>query len=244
MVFLCGPSINFFFGSFLLYYSLRFKIIVSLAFFCLNNCHFRIPMQHLLLFFHYYTRIYWISSNLTIPLTTINKGILVNDINFIIEINTIYHFLKNRTQTLKDYYFEMEGVYVNVVPKTCKLADSIAVSYLFHCLAQWTRMVSNQILRLIFFLYSRWNSRTLLQSQKKRLLHCHPKLLIIHCLCRYILFFLLLNWVWIWSSLQRFHLWTIFRVHGFKLDVLNMSWVKQTIHTLPINCLNFLFKIK
>ena len=33
------------------------------------------------------------SCNLTTPLTLINKGVLVNDINFIIEINTINHFL-------------------------------------------------------------------------------------------------------------------------------------------------------
>ena len=53
-------------------------------------------MQHLFIFFHYYTLIYLISSNLTTILTTINKGILVNDTNFTIEINTINHFLNNR----------------------------------------------------------------------------------------------------------------------------------------------------
>ena len=63
-----------------------------------------------MIFFHYYTLIYWISSNLIIPLTTINKGILVNDINFIIKINTINHFLNNRAQTLNDYYLETERV--------------------------------------------------------------------------------------------------------------------------------------
>jgi len=72
-----------------------------------NNYHFTILMQHLLLF-HYYTLIYLISSNLTTSLTIINKGILVNDINFIIEINTINHFLNNRTQTLNKYNLEME----------------------------------------------------------------------------------------------------------------------------------------
>jgi hypothetical protein len=45
------------------------------------------------------------------PQITINKGILVNKANFIIKINTIYHFLKNRAQTLKDYYFKTEGVF-------------------------------------------------------------------------------------------------------------------------------------
>jgi len=68
-------------------------------------------MQHLLLFFHYYTFIYWISSNLTIPLTTINKSVLVNATNFTIEINTINRFLNNRAQTLNDKYCENEGVF-------------------------------------------------------------------------------------------------------------------------------------
>jgi len=44
------------------------------------------------------------------PLTTINKGILVNDNNFTIEINTVNHFLNNRAQTLNDYYLEVERV--------------------------------------------------------------------------------------------------------------------------------------
>jgi len=38
----------------------------------------------------------------TTPLTTINKGIFVNAINFTIEINTINHFFNNRAQTLND----------------------------------------------------------------------------------------------------------------------------------------------
>jgi len=42
-------------------------------------------------------------------------GILVNDTHFIIEINTINHFLKNRTQTLNDYYFKTEGVTVYLI---------------------------------------------------------------------------------------------------------------------------------
>jgi len=41
-------------------------------------------------------------TNLTTPLTTINKGVLVNATNFTIEINTINHFLNNRAQTLND----------------------------------------------------------------------------------------------------------------------------------------------
>jgi len=55
-----------------------------------------------IIFFHHYTLIYLISSNLTTPLTTINKGVLVNATNFTIEINTINHFLNNRAQTLND----------------------------------------------------------------------------------------------------------------------------------------------
>jgi len=66
-------------------------------------------MQHLL-FFPLLRLIYWISSNLTTPLTTINEGILVNTTNFTIEINTIKHFLNNRAQTLNDQYYETEGV--------------------------------------------------------------------------------------------------------------------------------------
>jgi len=38
------------------------------------------------------------SSNLTTQLITINKGVLVNDTNFTIEINIINHFLNNRAQ--------------------------------------------------------------------------------------------------------------------------------------------------
>ena len=52
-------------------------------------------MQYLLFFSHYYTLIYWISSNFITPLTTINKCILVNDINFTIEIKTTNQFLNN-----------------------------------------------------------------------------------------------------------------------------------------------------
>jgi len=42
--------------------------------------------------------------------TKINKCILINDINFTIEINTINYFLKNRAQTLNDYYLKMKRV--------------------------------------------------------------------------------------------------------------------------------------
>jgi len=105
--FILFKEIKWFLNSFEMFniYFIRLTIIVSLPFFSFsqNNCHFRIPMQHLLLFFHYYTLIYWILSNLTTPLTTINKGILVNDINFTIEINIINHFLSNHSQTLSDY---------------------------------------------------------------------------------------------------------------------------------------------
>jgi len=59
-------------------------------------------MQHLLFFFHYYTLIYLLSSNLTTPLSTTNKGVLVNATNFTIAINTINHLLNNRAQTLND----------------------------------------------------------------------------------------------------------------------------------------------
>jgi len=44
-------------------------------------------MLTFIIFFHYYTFIYWILSNLTTPLTTINKSVLVNTTNFTIEIN-------------------------------------------------------------------------------------------------------------------------------------------------------------
>jgi len=37
-------------------------------------------------------------------------SILVNDINFIIEINTINHFLNNRSQILNDYNLETKEV--------------------------------------------------------------------------------------------------------------------------------------
>jgi len=78
-------------------YSFRLIVIVSLVFFSFsqNNCHFTIPMQHLFYFFHYYTLIYWISSNLTTLLTTINKDVLVIVTNFTIKIITINHFLNN-----------------------------------------------------------------------------------------------------------------------------------------------------
>ena len=61
-----------------------------------NNCHFRIPMQYLLFFPHYYTLIYLIPSNLTTSLITINKDVLVSYTNFTIKINTINQFLNNR----------------------------------------------------------------------------------------------------------------------------------------------------
>jgi hypothetical protein len=41
---------------------------------------------------------------------TINKDILVNYINFIIEINIINHFFKIQVESSKHYYFETEGV--------------------------------------------------------------------------------------------------------------------------------------
>ena len=77
-------------------------------------------MQHLLFFSHYYTLIYWISSNLTTRLTTINKDVLVNDTNFTIEINTINHFLSNRAQTLNNYYLETERV-TNFISFFCRI---------------------------------------------------------------------------------------------------------------------------
>ena len=48
------------------------------------------------------------------PAAPFNKGILVNDTNFIIEINTINHFLKNHAQPLNNYYFETEGVLYSI----------------------------------------------------------------------------------------------------------------------------------
>lgn len=58
-----------------------------------NNCQFTIPMQHLLLFSHYYTPIFYLSLYSTSLLTTTNKSILVNDISFIIKTNTLIIFL-------------------------------------------------------------------------------------------------------------------------------------------------------
>jgi len=55
-----------------------------------------------IIFSYYYIIVYLISSNLTIPLTVINKGVLVNVTSFTIEINTINHFLNNRAQTLNN----------------------------------------------------------------------------------------------------------------------------------------------
>ena len=75
-------------------------------FFSKKNCHFIIRIQHLLFFLLLY-----FSSNLITPLTTINNVILVNGtVNFITEINTINHFLKNYAQTLNNYYFETKRV--------------------------------------------------------------------------------------------------------------------------------------
>jgi hypothetical protein len=70
-------------------------------------------MQYLLFFPLLYP---YILSNLTAPLTTINKGILVNDTNFTIKINTINHFLNNHAQTLNNYYLETEGVVLLALP--------------------------------------------------------------------------------------------------------------------------------
>jgi len=58
-----------------------------------------------MIFIYYYIFIYWTSFILTTPLTTINNDILVNNINFIIEINTINYLLKNHAQTLKRLLF-------------------------------------------------------------------------------------------------------------------------------------------
>jgi len=57
-------------------------------------------------------------SSLTLILlnSSINKGILVNDLNFTIEINTINHFLNNRAQTLINYYYlETDGVHIKLL---------------------------------------------------------------------------------------------------------------------------------
>jgi len=54
--------------------------------------------------------ILWQYATFLVALTTINKGILVNDINFSIEINIINHFFNNRAQTLNDYNLKMEKV--------------------------------------------------------------------------------------------------------------------------------------
>jgi len=85
-------------------YSLHLTIMVSLAFFLFLKIIFTLQYQCSIYYYfvHYYTLIYWISSNLTIPLTTINKSVLVNATDFTIEINTINHFLNNRAQTLNN----------------------------------------------------------------------------------------------------------------------------------------------
>jgi len=76
-------------------YSLCLTIIVSLPFFLFLKI-IDITNATFIIIFHYYTLIYWISSNLTTSLTTINKSVLVNDTNFTIKINTINHFVNNR----------------------------------------------------------------------------------------------------------------------------------------------------
>lgn len=43
-----------------------------------------------------------ISLHLTTPITTINKGVLVSEINFTIELNQPNHFLRNHVQSKRD----------------------------------------------------------------------------------------------------------------------------------------------
>jgi len=53
-------------------------------------------MQHLLFFSTIIPLFIEFHPTLTTPLTTINKGVLVNITDFTIEINTINHFINNR----------------------------------------------------------------------------------------------------------------------------------------------------
>ena len=69
-----------------------------------DNCHFKIPMHHLLLFFDYYTVIYWISSNLIISpkemltctlrahVKNFTKRNYVNCVNLLVKIFNINYF--------------------------------------------------------------------------------------------------------------------------------------------------------
>ena len=55
---------------------------------------------------------------LTTPLTTINRGVLVNSINFMTKINLTNHFLKNRAKSMKDDYNDTEErviTYIGIV---------------------------------------------------------------------------------------------------------------------------------
>jgi len=84
-------------------------------------------MQHLLFF--YIIILLFISFKLTTLLTTINKGILVNDINFTIEINTI------NSQTLNHRNLEREGVFEvfnNIWTHTHKKIFRKIFNYLFY----------------------------------------------------------------------------------------------------------------
>jgi len=49
-------------------------------------------------------------NHLTIPLTIINKGALVNETHFTIKINTANYFLNNCVKLKRDTYFETKGV--------------------------------------------------------------------------------------------------------------------------------------
>jgi hypothetical protein len=65
-------------------------------------------MQHLIIFF---PLINPYLLNFT-PITIINKGVLVNDTNFTIKINTTNHFIKNHAQPKQDIFYETEVVIV------------------------------------------------------------------------------------------------------------------------------------
>lgn len=48
-----------------------------------------------------------------IPLTIINKGVIVNDTHFIIKINPINYFFNNRVKLKYDTYYEKEEIVVS-----------------------------------------------------------------------------------------------------------------------------------
>jgi hypothetical protein len=100
-VYMCVCAHIIFLNRLLNIYSLRLKIMVTFALFvCLKIIV--IWNINATFFSLSYTLIYWISLHLTTPITTINKGVLVSEINFTIELNQPNHFLRNHVQSKCD----------------------------------------------------------------------------------------------------------------------------------------------